>query len=127
MADQPLIHVVDDDASMRRALERLLRSANFRVEVFSSAHEFLGRRRPGGGCLLLDLRMPGMTGLELQQRLVSTDPGLPVILITAHATERSRQQALAAGASGVLNKPFEDRELLEAVERAIGGARPAGS
>jgi FixJ family two-component response regulator len=70
--------------------------------------------------------MPGMTGLELQQRLVSTDPGLPVILITAHASDRSRQQALAAGASAFLNKPFEDRELLEAVERAIGGARPAG-
>ena len=97
MADQPLIYVVDDDASMRRALERLLRSANFRVEAFSSAHEFLGRRRPGGGCLLLDVRMPGMTGLELQQRLVSTEPGLPVILVTAHASERSRQQALAAG------------------------------
>jgi len=126
VADQPLIYVVDDDASMRRALERLLRSANFRVEVFSSAHEFLGRRRPGGGCLLLDVRMPGMTGLELQQRLVLTQPDLPVVLITAHGNERLRHRALESGASAFLQKPFEDRELLEAVERAIGGARPTG-
>lgn len=124
MGQQPFVYVVDDDESMRNALRRLLRSAGLRADVFASAQEFLDRSRPGGGCLVLDVRMPGMTGLELQKRLASTRPDLPVVLITAYATEALRQQALAAGASAFLTKPFEDRELLQAVERAIEGVRP---
>lgn len=93
--------------------------------MFASAQELLDRSRLGRACLVLDVRMPGTTDLELQQGLVSTDPGLPVIVMTAHASETSRQQALAARASAFLYKPFEDRELLEAVDRAIGGARPS--
>jgi FixJ family two-component response regulator len=119
-----LVYVVDDDESMRRALDRLLRSADFRTEVFASAQGFLVRSRPGGACLVLDVRMPGMTGLELQKRLASTRPDLPVVLITAYATEALRQQALASGASAFLTKPFEDSELLQAVERAIKGNWP---
>lgn len=126
MACHYLVYVVDDDDSMRRALDRLLRSAGLKTEVFASAQEFLDQSRPGGACIVLDVRMPGMTGLELQQRLAATQPGLPVVLITAYASDALRRQALAAGASAFLRKPFEDCELLEAVTRAIGGSRPAG-
>lgn len=116
----PLIYLVDDDRSMCRALERLLRSANFRVQVFGSAREFLDDRNRGGVCLILDLRMPGMTGLELQECLASSDPGLPVIFISGNVDERSLRLALEAGAAAFITKPFADHDLLGAVERAIG-------
>ena len=118
-----LVYVVDDDESMCTALGRLLRSAGLEVTAFASAREFLDRSRPGGVCLVVDFRMPGMSGLELQRRLASTRPDLPVIVITAHANERLRQEALAGGASAFLRKPFRERELLDAVEQAIAGAQ----
>lgn len=119
VADLPLVYVVDDDESMRRALERLLRSAGFGVQLFASSEEFLQRSRPDGACLVTDVRMPGMTGMELQRHLVLAQPELPTILITAHESERARQQALADGAAAFLRKPFDDRQLLEAVGEAI--------
>ena len=122
-----LVYVVDDDEAMRTAVDRLLRSAGLGVAAFASALEFLDRSRPGGACLVVDVRMPGMTGLELQQRLASTRPDLPVVVITAHGSERLRQDALAGGASAFLRKPFRESELLEAVEQAIAGARPLDS
>ena len=120
----PLVYVVDDDESVLRALGRLLRSAHFRVELFASAQEFLNRRCPGGVCLVLDVKMPGMTGLELQQRLASTDPALPVVVISGHRDEGVREQALADGASAFFFKPFEDRMLLDAIQRSMGGGHP---
>lgn len=126
-AHRHLVYVVDDDESMRRALDRLLRSAGLGVAAFASALEFLNRSPPGGACLVVDVRMPGMTGLELQRRLASSRPDLPVVVITAHGNERLRQEALAGGASAFLNKPFCRSELLDAVEQAIAGARPLDS
>ena len=121
-----LVYVVEDDESMRRALGRLLRSAGLEVAAFASALEFLDRSRPGGACLVADVRMPGMTGLELQQHLASTRPGLPVVVITGHGNERLRQEALAGGAAAFLDKPVCRHDLVDAVEQAIAestGAR----
>ena len=126
-AHRHLVYVVDDDESMCTALDRLLRSAGLGVATFASALEFLDESRPGGACLVVDVKMSGMTGLELQQRLASTRPDLPVVVITAYGSERLRQDALAGGASAFLRKPFRESELLDAVEQAIAGARPLDS
>ena len=126
-AGRHLVYVVDDDESMRRAVDRLLRSAGLEVAAFASGLEFLDRSRPGGACLVVDVRMPGMTGLELQRRLASSRPDLPVVVITAHGNERLQQEAFAGGASAFLPKPFRESELLDAVEQAIAGARPLDS
>ena len=118
--------VVDDDASVRKALRPLLRSAGYAVEVFASAADFLAHPvPPGTGCLALDIRMPGISGLDLQQQLATTQPDLPIVVITGHGDAELRQRALAGGAVAVLYKPFEDEVLLEAVARAIGGGGPA--
>ena len=117
----PLISVVDDDQSVRESLARLIRSVGFGVQVFGSAEEFLGAdpgRRPD--CLILDIRMPGMNGLELQQELSTTDRDLPVIFITAHGSdEQVRTRALAAGAVDCLLKPLREEEVLKAVDAAL--------
>jgi FixJ family two-component response regulator len=120
---RPVVYVVDDDGSMRKALDRLLRSGDFAVELFASAQEFLSHCSPEGTCLVLDVWMPGMTGLELQQHLASARPGLPIVMITADDSQHLRQQALNVGASAVLHKPFAESELLNALEQAIGGGR----
>ena len=95
----PVVFVVDDDEAVRDSLSMLMRSVGLAVETYPSALEFLDRSRPGGACLVVDVRMPGMTGLELQQRLASTRPDLPVVVITGHGNERVRREALAGGAS----------------------------
>ena len=114
------IFVVDDDESVTRALKDLLESAGFRVETFGSAQDFLSSdRSKGPGLLILDVYMPGMTGLELQEKLSASDSKMPVIFITAHEDTRIRQATLETGAVAFLQKPFDDHVLFEAVSLAL--------
>jgi FixJ family two-component response regulator len=114
--------VVDDDESVRRALARLLCAAGLKVEALGSAEELLCPGRPMPDCLILDVHLPGLSGLELHERLNAAGPAPPVVFITAYDDEDARRQALAAGAVAFLRKPFEEGELLAAVARALGGA-----
>src|SRR6185369_11526316 len=115
MTDVPIVVVVDDDASVRRALSRLLRSAGCAVETFGTASEFLARpEAPVPSCLVLDVRLPGMSGLDLQARLATDHRELPIVFITGHGSSKLRQRALNAGAVAVLDKPFDDQNLLDA-------------
>lgn len=119
-ATAPLVAIIDDEGSVRRALSRLLRSADYRAEAFASAAAFLESlsvRVPD--CLILDLQMPGMTGLELQERLLQLDCRLPVIVITAHDDAERQNRCLSMGASHYLCKPLEGNELLGAVESSV--------
>jgi FixJ family two-component response regulator len=117
----PLISVVDDDHSVRESLARLIRSVGFGVAVFGSAEEFLrASRGREPDCLILDIRMPGMNGLELQRALSASDPGLPVIFITAHGSdEEVRARAIGAGAVDYLLKPLKEEEVLKAIDAAL--------
>lgn len=120
-----MISVVDDDASVREALKGLLKSAGFQAAAFASAEEFLDSGRLANtSCLILDVRMPGMGGLELQRRIVAGDHRVPVIFITAHGDEELRARALEAGAADYLYKPFSEQTLLDAIARCVG-APPA--
>ena len=115
------VFVVDDDEFVRDALKTLLRSAGYGVQAFESAEEFLaGPAEDQKGVLILDVRMPGMSGLELQKRLADAGRKLPIIFITAHEGGRVRKAALEEGAEAFLQKPFEDETLLGAVQRVIG-------
>src|SRR5712691_6226794 len=117
----PLISVVDDDHSVRESLARLIRSVGFDVQVFGSAEEFLstGHGRQAD-CLILDVRMPGMSGLELQRELSASHCDLPVIFITAHGSdEQVRTRALGAGAVDYLLKPLREEEVLRAIDAAL--------
>ena len=118
-AAQPVVAVVDDDVSLRKALSRLLSTAGYAVETFTSAVEFLGRSFPPPACVVLDIRMPGMTGFALQQDLAAMYPRLPIVMITGHGSEAIRQRALDAGAVAVLDKPFSDQALLDALSDAL--------
>ena len=112
------VFVVDDDRSVRNALTRLLRSAGMEVECFSNAVDFLAsERRDHPAALLLDIQMPGLSGLELQQRLQDRDPA--IVFITAHGTVPRSVQAMKMGAVDFLQKPFEDEDLLAAIRQAI--------
>jgi len=114
------VFVVDDNASMRDALGRLIRSAGLRVATFSSAEEFLQRKRPEApACLVLDVRMPGMSGLELQRELAAANNRIPVIFITGHGDIPMSVRAMKAGAVEFLPKPFRDQDLLDAIHQAI--------
>jgi FixJ family two-component response regulator len=115
-----LIAIVDDDESVRIALQGLMKSAGFPARVFASAEEFLnsGQQRDTG-CLIADIRMPGMSGLDLQSRLNSDRCRIPTIFITAHGDTNMRMQALRAGAVEFLTKPFSDDALLEQVKAAL--------
>jgi FixJ family two-component response regulator len=119
-SNPPVVFVVDDDDSVLKALGRLLRSHQFHVEAFSSAREFLHRDRPNTlGCLVLDVRMPGLDGLELQHKLNEVNANLPIIFITGHGDVPMSVQAMKAGAVDFLPKPFEDQDLVGAVRQAI--------
>jgi FixJ family two-component response regulator len=121
MANTPVISVVDDDNSVRDSVGGLLRSVSFGVLVFASAEEFLSSDRLREiDCLILDVRMPGMSGFELQSRLVASHPEMPVIFITAHGDEQLRSRALKGGAVDFLLKPFSEEALLTAVQVALG-------
>jgi FixJ family two-component response regulator len=116
----PVIAIVDDDESIRRALSSLLRSAGFAVADFPSAEAFLASEdREPIGCLVLDCRMPGMQGLELQRRLAATGDSTPIIFLTAHGNAAVRAQALATGAIAFLSKPFDAGTLLAALDEAV--------
>lgn len=117
----PTVFVVDDDASVRRSLARLLKSAGYQVEGFPSALEFLtsGRHAQSPACLVLDLRMPGLTGMELQVRLRELQSPLAIVFITGHGDIPTSVRAMKGGAVDFLPKPFDDTQLLDAVGRAI--------
>ena len=116
----PIIYLVDDDPSFLRALSRRLRAANYHVETFGSAEEFLTRRRSDAvGCAVLDLQMPGPGGLELQEALAQAEEPLPVVFLTAHGEISSSVHAMKRGAVDFLTKPVRGDELLDAVQRAL--------
>jgi FixJ family two-component response regulator len=120
MANLPLISVVDDDESVRESLSGLIRSVGFGAMVFGSAEEFLSSNRLlDTDCLILDVRMPGMNGLELQRRLAASHMSIPVIFITAHGDEEARLRALNGGAVEYLLKPFSEEALLTAIDTAL--------
>src|SRR5258705_8386568 len=115
-----LIAIVDDDAAVRVALEGLLRSAGLTARAFDSAERFIeSGQQFQSGCLIADIRMPGMSGLELQAKLSSEQCRIPIIFITAHGDAQMRMQALRAGAVEFLAKPFNDEVLLETVRAAL--------
>jgi RNA polymerase sigma factor (sigma-70 family) len=117
---QPVVFIVDDDASVRDALKRLIRSVGLRVEVFGSAKEFLQWQRPDvPSCLVLDVRMPGISGLDLQRQLADANIRIPVIFITAHGDVPMTVRAMKAGAVEFLTKPFRDQDLLDAIQVAL--------
>jgi FixJ family two-component response regulator len=116
----PLISIVDDDDAHRSSLEDLIRSVGFRVQGFISAEAFLRSNQvQKTDCLILDVRMPGMTGLGLQRQLRSDSPDLPIILITAYEDRDARAQAFEAGAIAFLYKPFDEQDLLNAINVAL--------
>jgi FixJ family two-component response regulator len=116
-----LVHVVDDDASFRTAIERRLKHAGYQVETYSSAQHLLDRQ-PGGekaGCILLDVQMPGLTGLELQERLVELGSILPIVFVTGHSDIPTTVRAIKAGAEDFLTKPIPSEQMIAAIERAM--------
>ena len=119
-SEAPLVSVVDDDVSVRRSTRRLLRSSGLRAEAFASAEDFLQSGRvTETGCLILDVSMPGMDGLELQRRLDETGRLIPVVFLSARASEEEERQALRAGAAGFLRKPVSKEALLHAIRAAF--------
>ncbi len=116
----PTVFVVDDDASVRRSLARLIRSIGLKVEVFSSARAFLNRNHyDGPGCMVLDVRMPGMSGIQFQEYLTDAGYNIPIIFITGHGSISMSVKAMKAGAMDFLTKPFNDQDLLDAIHEAI--------
>ncbi len=122
----PIVFVIDDDASMRKSLSRLLRSAGYTTEILSSAEDFIVREHFDGiGCVLLDVEMPGLSGMELQEELSKAEYSMPIIFITGHGDIPMSVQAMKKGAVDFLTKPFDDKQLLQAVERALERDRKA--
>jgi FixJ family two-component response regulator len=117
----PIVSVVDDDVSVRKSLDRLMRSARLEVRVFASAEEFLNSDHPcKGDCLIFDVRLPGMSGIELHRHLLASKCEVPVIFITAHASDdRARLEAASDRTVAYFIKPFNGDELLDAVEMAL--------
>lgn len=121
-----VVFVVDDDTSIREAISSLLKSVGLRVETFATAQEFLGSKRPDlPGCLVLDVRLPKLSGLALQRELMNAGIQIPIIFITGHGDITMSVQAMKAGAMEFLTKPFRDQELLDAIEQAIDRDRNA--
>lgn len=117
----PRIHIVDDDPSVLRALRRLLRSWEMNVRTFESGEAFLSdlRRSPEVDCAVIDIQMPGMTGFEVQARMIRAGVKVPVIFITAHGEHGVEEHALGSGAAGFLQKPFTEEALVELIRRAL--------
>ena len=125
-ANRSLVFVVDDDPSFRRSTEFLIESAGYEVQTFSSAEDFMVSRRPDvPSCLILDVRLPHLSGLDLQQRLFKAGTQIPIIFITGHGDIPMTVQAMKAGAVEFLTKPFREQELLDAIRRAIDADRAA--
>jgi RNA polymerase sigma factor (sigma-70 family) len=120
LATNATVFVVDDDAAMRGSLGDLIRSVGLRVELFDSAQDFLKSERPDiPGCLVLDVRMPGQSGLDLQRRLNEAGAAIPIIFITGHGDVPMGVHAIKAGALEFLTKPFRDQDLLDAIQQAL--------
>src|ERR1700704_10070 len=116
----PVVFVGDDSLAFREAVTSLLGSVGLRVQTFGSARDFLGHPRPAGpACLVLDVRLPGLSGLDLQRELADTGSAIPIIFITGHADIPMSVQAMKAGATEFLTKPCRDQQLLDAVQAAI--------
>ena len=123
---KPIVFVVDDDVSVREGLGSLIRSAGLRVEAFASAQEFLARSRPDvPSCLVLDVRLPGLSGLDLQRRMAEVNIEIPIVFITGHGDVPTSVRAMKAGAVEFLTKPFVDHDLLDAIQQAIKRDRAA--
>jgi FixJ family two-component response regulator len=117
---EPIVILIDDDSSIRRSTERLIRAAGLKVEAFASAKTFLESQQPDGpACLVLDVHMPGLSGLDLQRELAKTDRQWPIIFITGRGDISMSVQAMKAGAVEFLTKPFRDQDLLDAIQQAI--------
>jgi len=116
----PVVFVVDDDPSVCRAIKRLVESVGLRVELFGSAQEFLHSERPdAASCLVLDIRLPGMSGLEFQRELAKADIHIPIVFITGHGDIPMTVRAMKAGAVEFLTKPFRDQDLLDAIQQGL--------
>ena len=120
MIEKPLVAIVDDDKSLRNATRDLLKAAGFSTAAFEDAESFLGSAsRASTACVVADMRMPGMSGLELYQALVASGEGIPTVIITAHPDEPTQSRAREAGITCYLSKPFEPDDLLECVREAL--------
>ena len=119
-AAEATVFVIDDDARMRAAMERLLKSIGLRAEAFTTPHEFLRRKAPGiPSCLVLDVRLPGMSGLDVQRKLIDSGIHIPVIFISGHGDIPMTVKAMKSGAVEFLTKPFRDQDLLDAIQQAL--------
>ncbi len=126
MTSDPIVFVIDDDAAIRDAVKKLISSVGLRVETFGSTQEFLDRKRPDGpACMVLDVRLPDVSGLEFQRDLSAADIPIPIIFITGHADVPMTVRAMKAGAVEFLTKPFRGQELLDAIQEAIARDRAA--
>ncbi len=120
MSMEPIVFVVDDDQAIRRSLKWLIESVGLQVETYASADDFMSSYYPGrAGCLLLDVRMPGMSGLELQEHFARNDIHIPIIIITGHGDVPMAVRAMKAGAIDFIDKPFNDELLLESIRNAL--------
>ena len=120
LVSRGVIAIVEDDLGMREALTRMLKAAGFEARGYASAEEFLETETPRAGCLVLDVHLPGASGIDLQRRLAEDDEARPVVFITAQDSPRLRREAEELGAVAFLAKPFEGRLLLGAVREALG-------
>jgi FixJ family two-component response regulator len=121
---RPIVFVVDDDPAVSVSMKRLIRSLGLEVQTFSSAEDFLRTNRPDApGCLVLDVRLPDLSGLDLQQELAKGNVDLPIVFVTGHADIPMSVRAMKAGAVEFLTKPFREQDLLEAIQHAIGQHR----
>lgn len=128
MASEALVHVIDDDDAMRDSLSFLLESAGFEARTYDSATTFLeGVARLSGGCIVTDVRMPGMNGLEMTRHLKSLRVDLPIVMITGHGDVPLAVEAMKAGVTDFLEKPFDDDALLRAIRAAIAQAKPGAT
>ena len=122
----PVVFIIDDDAGVRTAMQRLLKSVGLRAEAFASAQDFLQRTPPDGpSCLILDVRLPGISGLELQRKLLDAGIHTPIIFITAHGDIPMSVKAMKSGAVEFLTKPVRDQDLLDAIQQALEHDRAA--
>ena len=119
-ADSPIVLIVDDDARMRAAMQRLLKTVGLNSESFATPEDFLRQKLPDGpSCLVLDVRLPGMSGLEVQSRLIEMGVRIPIIFITCHADIPMTVKAMKSGAVEFLTKPFRDQDLIDAIQQAV--------
>ena len=125
MAKSHVISIIDDDPSVREATQSLVRSLGYSAEVFSSAEEYLKSDRiRESSCVITDLHMPGMSGADLQDRLIADGHRIPIIFVTAFFEERVRARVISAGALGFLRKPFADESLIQCLDKALGAGGP---